>query len=191
MANYFDFLESEIGCPGCSWAGRGHEARVGDLILDQAAEYCCPSCRHLIAVVAFPTNEERRTDPRANDEERLAAEKEHDRQVRFEATKLTSADQLPDLDPVPTALTLDWAEADGDSFLVVLSGEQEVWRELSTYGNDRRLVEIAGFLREKYGDQLRELRPTSIAEAQVRGSGLGSGIEAAQRTLRGGRSPLP
>lgn len=191
MANYFDFLESEIGCPKCRWTGRGYQAKVGDLVLDQAAEYCCPSCRHLIAVVPFPTNEDRRTDPRANDDDRLAAEAEHERQLRFEATKLTSVDQLPDLDPVPTALTLDWAEADGESFLLVLCGDQEVWRELSTYGNDRRLAEIALFLRERYGDQLRELRATSVAEAQVRGSGLGSGLEAGQRVLRGGRSRLP
>jgi hypothetical protein len=48
-------------------------------------------------------------------------------------------------------------EADGETWIVILNGEQEIWREMSYWENYKRFGEVAKILAQKYGRALRDL----------------------------------
>jgi hypothetical protein len=157
---YYDWKEGEIKCKECDWSGHGRDAELGEMFSD-GAEYHCPKCGQRFGFVAFPTVEENLSDPRAAAADRLAAEIRQARHDQFQQSKLVSASQLPDLDPIPQTLAWDVVgDPFSETFVVIRNGEQEIWRELSWYENFHRFAEVAAILRQKYGKALRDLIPT-------------------------------
>jgi hypothetical protein len=123
--------------------------------------------------VPFPTIDETLSDSRSDPADRKAAEIRLARLERF--TPLSTAAQLPDLDPIPQTLTWDvLSDPDGENFVVIFSGEQEIWRESSWFENYKRFGEVAKILGQKYGKTLRDLVPTARSELDLYGDRMSS-----------------
>lgn len=153
--NYYDWKERDIACSECGWSGKAQDAQQGEMFRE-GAEFHCPRCDHRFGFVPFPTIDETLTDSRSDPADRKIAEIVLSREDRYRP--LSTADQLPDLDPIPQALTWDVVEAsDGEAWIVILNGEQEIWRELSYWEKYKRFGQVANILAQKYGKTLRDL----------------------------------
>jgi hypothetical protein len=152
---YYEFQEHVVVCKECGWSGKGSQTTPGE-IFDYGYEFHCPQCDNRFSgLVPFPTIKETLADSQSDPVDRMVAEIVHSRTERY--GRLSSANQLPDLDPIPQTLTWDVVEADGESWIVILNGEQEIWRELSYWENYKRFGEVAKILAQKYGKALRDL----------------------------------
>jgi hypothetical protein len=170
--NYDEWQESVIACKECGWCGYGRDAKAGEFFSD-GAQHECPQCAHRFGFVVFPTLNEALSDARANSEDRLAAEIVHSRHERFERSKLFSTSQLPDLNQLPHSLTWDVVkDSQGEDFVVIRNGRQEVWRGLSFYENYKRFADIAAILKQKYGNRLCDLIPTAESKLDLYGDKL-------------------
>lgn len=113
--NYYDDWRSTVlECPKCGWRGACEEGACGNY--DDLVDCCCPKCEDspMLAIVSFPTFEETET----NLDKLTPSEREHfrtaeDRWRRWEAGKLESPSQLPELEgDGPLELTWDQAAKD-------------------------------------------------------------------------------
>ena len=157
MSQYSDFKEGKINCEECGWSGLGKDADLRESF-GSGAEYECPRCSHYFGFVAYPIIEETPADR----EIRLA------RLRRLDKLKLTSVDQLPELDPIPQSLTWDLVkDPSNNEFRVILNGQKEVWREPCRYGAWERFGEVAQILQQKYGHTLRDLIPSPASYDQL------------------------
>jgi hypothetical protein len=159
--NYYDWMNADHTCKACGWVGKGSEASIGE-VYDDGAEYLCPACQDKLGVVYNATIEETQSDPRAPDTDKAIGQIMSSFQKRFGESCLKSADQLPDLDPGPESLI--WMVVGGgsgvwDTDVVILHGDQEIWRELNAWENHSRFEEVACILWDKYGQTLRDLEP--------------------------------
>jgi len=170
--NYYEWKESDIACTECGWSGKGDDAELGEMFAE-GAEFHCPQCDHRFGFVPFPTIDETLSDSRSDRTDRKIAEI---RLARFERFKpLSSADQLPDLDPIPQTLTWDIiTDPGGENCVVILNGEQEIWRELCWWEDYRRFAEVAKILSQKYGKTLRDLVPTRRSKDDLYGDRISS-----------------
>ena len=188
MKGYYDFQSESLTCTRCGWMGVGRDALMYEMF-EGGAEYACPACRAIFGFVAFPTQDEARTDPRVDPIDRAIADRRAERQARFEATRLTSPVQLPPLEPPPTVLAWDVvAVAPGEDEVHILHGDRIVWRELSFYENYHRFGEVARILKAKYGDALSDLVPTERSYTHLLGDSLSadSSVEAVRAWMRSG-----
>lgn len=187
---YYDFQSEPLNCTHCGWTGLGRDTTLYEMF-EGGAEYCCPTCHAVFGFVAFPTEDEARTDPRADPIDRAIADRRAERQARFEATRLTSPVQLPPLAPPPSRLVWDVVDVAPDEAEVrILHGDRVVWRELSFYENFRRFDEVARILKAKYGDALRDLVPTGRSLTDLLGDDLSASgrVEAVRAWLRSGEA---
>jgi hypothetical protein len=53
----------------------------------------------------------------------------------------------------------------------------EIWREIVYYEGKRRYFEVAAILRQKYGERLRDLRPTEASYTYLFGDDLSASSE--------------
>ncbi len=162
--NYYDFLERPAQCPHCGWQGTGAQLDLGEMFA-QSAEYLCPRCGGHCLHQLFPTLRDTAADPRAAPADRARAQAQLERLEAFERDKLRDPGQLPDLSPPDGVLTWDqpWplGPAGGpQSFIVVLAGRREIWRERAWFECHGRFAEVAEVLKRKYGASLRDLAPT-------------------------------
>ena len=179
MKGYYDFQSEQLSCTRCGWMGLGRDALMYEMF-EGGAEYACPACRAIFGFVAFPTQDEARTDPRADPIDRAIADRRAERQARFAATRLTSPVQLPPLEPPPAVLAWDVVDvAPGEAEVRILHGERVIWRELSFYENFRRFDEVARILKAKYGDALRDLVPTERSFNDLLGDSLSADAHVA------------
>lgn len=184
--NYFDWMEGRVSC-SCGWSGTGADACIGETF-SEGAEYDCPECGGKLRFVLFPTHLEMRDDPRADPADRAGALLALSRFEQHDREKLVSPDQLPSLAPPPTVLV--WDVVDGrkecSEDVVILHGQQVLWRELSFYENYVRFGEVASILRQKYGPELIDLVPTRRSWLDLYGDALSatSHVEAARVRLR-------
>lgn len=174
---YYEWLNSRVQCPHCGWCGLGQETTTGE-IFDDGVDKHCPTCEHRFGYLGHPTPGEMRSDPRATDADRMIAAMHERRQALFSATKLVTPSQLPELDPPPTVLHWDLVSGERErEWVVILHGEQEIWRELSWYENADRFCAIAAILGERYGKALQDLVPTQRSRMSLHGDHYSSLIE--------------
>jgi hypothetical protein len=169
---YYEFQEHVFVCKECGWSGKGSDTQPGE-IFNEGAEFHCPQCDYRFGgLVPFPAINETLADSRSDPVDRKIAEIVLSREERYRP--LSSANQLPDLDPIPQTLTWDVIDADGEAWVVILNGEQEIWRELSFWENYKRFGEVAKILTKKYGKTLRDLVLTDGAFCDFYGDRIGA-----------------
>lgn len=172
--NYYDWMESQLTCKQCGWRGQGNQAAQGEMYRE-GSEHSCPQCSSDFGYVMFPTRDEVRTDPRADPLHRQMTELVAIRWERYERAKLVSPSQLPDLSPVPETLIWECVDVSGNECdVVILMGDQQIWRETCWYENFRRFGEIASILKKKYGPTLVDLVPTRRSWVDLYGDSISS-----------------
>ena len=191
--NYYDWNEGTQQCRKCQWKGTGSEAKMGESFRD-GAEYHCPKCDNYFGFIAYPLTSEVKSDPRAAEIDRKATALFEDASRRAAKMALTSVTQLPDLEPGPTTLIWDVIYGEkpfDDSYIVILHGDQEIWRKMSFFEEYERYREIVAILWEKYGETLRDVEPTQRSWLNLGGDRLGSiGIvEIVRERLSRGERP--
>ena len=160
-------LNDTIEC-SCGWRGRISAAM-------EVYDGRCEECNRMLLIVTYPTFEETKEaaaagDPRALKDLRTALATERYRE-RFEALRLRSPAELPDLDGEAFAFAWDFEDDKADDALwtVIRLGEREVWREPALWEGHERFAEVKSILKERYGERFRSLTPTAASEHYLLG----------------------
>jgi hypothetical protein len=177
---YSDWQHETFTCSQCGWTGTvGFEdLEVGD----EAAIIECPKCYRNLGVVLYPNLQDTKEAAAQGNQEAIAAlpgfrqRVKHNEEllVAFEAARIASVDQLPELDG--DSLEFDWdfvKGLDGEWYQVIRTGDAEVWKELAFFNNVPRFDKIKGLLREKYGTRFKSLTPTQASIEWLSGDNLG------------------
>ncbi len=172
--NWFDNWKTEsLACLKCGWHGTIDTDSTGEY--DQLLDFHCPKCNVMLAIINFPTLDEIREHP----DKLSAAEKGFYAQrmeldAEFEKTNLESPDQLPAISADPLVLVLDIefdsrGETAGPTYTTIKHAGQVIWREPAYYECVARFNEMVKILRQKYGDRLKALIPTSASHTYLYG----------------------
>jgi hypothetical protein len=183
-AYYSDWKEHQYQCSECSWQGKGELCRQGEMFREWF-EICCPNCHAKIGTVMFPTFAESREHwDKVSDADKKAVEIGEALQKDFADRRLSSPDQLPDLDGDDLILVWDTEKPEGGDVLIKY-GERVIWRETGFYENYERFVEMVALLLQKYGDRLQDLVPTRKSQLYLYGDSLSASdkVEKARKSL--------
>ncbi len=184
-SGYYEFQQGIQTCR-CGWTGLGSETGVYESF-DDLYEVAYPKCEEKIGICEYPYSWEVKANPAANKVDKLMVEVMESRDVRFEREKLKSPDQLPDIDGDSIIFTWDTDTNDGGpSNVHIKHGDALIWKEMEWYEGFRRFIEIAGILKMKYGDRLKDVVPTHRSERDLYGDHLGAGwqVDECRRKLR-------
>lgn len=154
MTIYYEaWLDKEYICEGCAWHGIAKDSARGWMHRGIYLDLNCPQCGDLLDVIIFE-EEKHSCDHKkeAMTEEQLQADEE---ERRYRAHCLVAAEQLPELPDGD--LNLVWDQVEGETR--ILRGDTVVWSEPLAYEGFERYERIARFLKEKYGDRVRDLVP--------------------------------
>jgi hypothetical protein len=171
--NYYDDWKSAVlECPRCHWSGKFSEGLVG--YYKELMDSTCPKCDFahapMLATVNYPTLEEMRSsgDPSAV----LQAGVMEQLRKNYEAQKLKSSGQLPDLDAPSFALVWDFIEDHDEHRTVFRYGDRVLFSEPAVWEGYQRFEEVCKIVREKYGSKVTDLVPTSASELYLWGDVL-------------------
>ena len=175
LFNCFDDYESVVlECPKCHWKGTFEHGSVDyhAELHAECADCSCPNCDYfdapMLAIVSYPTIEEARAhSDRPGIREWVQA---IDRGLdEFEAQKLRTPEQLPEIGEDNFTLTWDF-EADEDyGRTLIKHGDVVIFSEPARYEEYRRFKEVAEILKAKYGDRIKDLVPTEGSKLNVYG----------------------
>lgn len=168
--NYYDDWKSAVlECPRCHWSGKFTDGSVGyyRALMDSSCPKCDFAHAPMLATVNYPTLEEMRTsgDPSAILQ---AGMMEQIRKV-FEAQKLKSSDQLPDLDVPSFELVWDFIEVHDEHRTVLRYGDRVLFWEPAVWEGYQRFEEVCKIVRDKYGSKVTDLVPTRASELYLWG----------------------
>ena len=102
LTNYYaEFSkEMQLVCPNCGWVGQAKDAASEEY--KDLFDVSCPKCSKMLLVVPYPTFEQTKEAAAAGNLEAIAAlpsvQACEAKWEQFEHIKLTSPDQLPDLE---------------------------------------------------------------------------------------------
>jgi hypothetical protein len=169
MTSYYsNWQAQEYECRDCAWRGVGKECKQGEMF-SELFEIDCPRCGEKVGFVMFPTFEESRHNwDKLSDMDKNAVEIGEARRQDFAQRGLQSCDDLPDLAGEDLILVWDTEKYEGGDTLIKY-GERVIWRETGFYENYERFAEIAGLLKQKYGDRLQDLVPTRKSKLYLYG----------------------
>lgn len=173
---YSGWEQVTFTCNVCGWRGRGEACVQGEVFHD-LAERQCPRCpdKNLFLLV-FPTIEESHAHwDKVGEGDKLAVFAREAFLCDVQARMLKSADQLPDLEG-DNDLVLVWDCEDWNSGgdTLIRYGERVLWRERAQYEGAGRFIEMAGLLKQKYGDRVQDLVPSRRSELFLYGDQLSS-----------------
>lgn len=193
MAKHFtydeDWKSAELTCPVCGWKGTFEEGftEYYDELLDCTCPKCDISSSPILAIVSYYSKKVPDSQQHIQDEAKSLKEE-------WEASSLKSVDQLPDISESNIALVWDWTRDDSNrSYTIIRNGDNEIWREPACYEGYERFREIAYILKQKYGDYLDDLVPTTTSETYLLGDSLTASekitdIRNSLKNKRGGTS---
>ncbi len=183
-SGYYEFQQGIQTCH-CGWTGLGSETGVYESF-DDLYEVACPKCEEKIGICEYPYSWEAKENPAADRVDKLAAELIESRSTRFEREKLKSPDQLPDIDGDSIILTWDTDSEVGPGNVLIQHGNKLIWKEMEWFEGFTRFIEIAGILKNKYGDRLNDLVPSPRSEMDLYGDHLGgpTRVDECRRKLR-------
>ena len=165
--------EAPLECP------RGWRGRVGEGSREYYAELfdvSCPECDAMLLIVGYPTIDETKAEaargtPRAI-RDLPQVEQIEAFQRRFDAERLKSANELPELEGDALEFLWDFDATNGHSHTILRVGTHEVWREPALWDGADRFFEIKQLLKERYGDRFRSLTPTEPSKLYLYGDRL-------------------
>jgi hypothetical protein len=127
----------------------------------------------MLLVVPYPTFQQTKEAAAAGNMEAIAdlpnVQACEARWEEFESIKLTSPDQLPDVEGEP--LHFIWDRDVGETIAIKL-GERVLWREPEWYECWPRFNQIKAILIAKYGHRFSSLTPTERSEIMLFGDSL-------------------
>jgi len=176
---YYDNWKDEIlECSKCAWTGTFEEGMVEEH--DQLMDSMCPNCGvlpgQILAIVSYPTIAESRANwDKLSEAEKDQVELIEARDADFEARKLTSPDQLPDIeeDNLVFVWDFEYAEDGVDAENTIIKHEGKViWREPAFYECYERFEQIAHILKTKYQHRLQDVVPAEGCETYLYGDRL-------------------
>lgn len=179
-------------CTDCGWTGELGQTEPGE---QERSRRLCPECDAALAVVYEPSVENARENWDALSEAQKAEierierrlESKQARMEHYEATMLRSADQLPDIAEPHIGLAWDVKTPQaGEIATVIRHRDTVLWQEQAHWQDHERFGQVAGILKERYGDRLEDLVPTREAELYLYGDSLGAlhYVDAVRRGLR-------
>lgn len=179
--NWFDNWKTEsIACSKCGWQGAIDMDSTGEF--DQLLDFRCPKCDEMLAIISFPTPDEvreHRDELSAEEQGFYARQMELD--AEFEKNHLESPDQLPAI--TADHLVLVWdiefnsqGESAGPTYTTIKHEGQVIWRERAYYECVARFNEVVKILRQKYGDRLKALIPTSASHTYLYGDSISAQV---------------
>ena len=178
ITSYYEIsLDDPIECP-CGWRGRiRDEFEVYDAVFDVR----CADCGRMLLIVSHPTIEETKraaaAGNRAARRELAPALRVERFRERFEALKLTTGDQLPELDGKRLEFAWDFEEdGEDERWTVVRLGGREIWREPAVWEGYERFDEVKALLKERYGSRFASLTPTQASELYLYGDKLSASV---------------
>ena len=184
-----DWKSAELTCPICGWKGTFEQ---GDAeYYDELLDCSCPKCSFLtapiLAIVSYYSK-------KAPDSEKQIQNEAQKLKNEWEASTLKSIEQLPDLPEPNLKFAWDWIRDDSNrSYTIIRNGDKEIWREPACYEGYERFREIAHILKQKYGDHIVDLVPSSASETYLLGDDLTASkqiteVRNALRSKKGGNS---
>ncbi len=172
--NWFDNWKTEsLDCPKCGWQGTIDMDSTGEF--DQLLDFRCPKCNEMLAIINFPTPDEVREHPdKQSAEEKGFYTKQMELDTEFEKTRLESPSQLPAIAADPLILVWDIefdsrGESAGPTYTIIKHEGRGIWRERAYYECVARFNSVEKILRQKYGDRLKALIPTSASYTYLYG----------------------
>lgn len=172
--NWFDNWKTEIlACSKCGWQGTIDMDNTGEF--DQLPDFRCPKCNEMLAIINFPTPDEVREHPdKQSAEEKGFYAKQMELDAEFEKNHLESPAQLPAITADPLVLVWDiefnsQGESAGPTYTTIKHEGQVIWRERAYFECVGRFNEVVKILRQKYGDRLKALIPTSASHTYLYG----------------------
>ena len=181
---YSNWQNEPVTCAGCGWTGRVSCNDVGD-ITSGAATIECPNCSRSLGTLLFPNLKETEEAAARGNEEAIAALPGFRQRVnhnwklleRYEREKISSVDQLPELDGESLEFTWDFIKApDAEYYQIIRQGKREVWREPAFFDNLQRFEELKQLLLQKYGARFHSLTPSDVSLEWLTSDNLGKAL---------------
>jgi len=142
----------------------------------------------MLAIVSYPTLEETEANfDRLSEQEKAELAQRKQFVSSFESSCLKTLDQLPDLSEAQITLSWDFSgEEAGDAQTVIRHGDQVVWSEPAIWEGYERFEEIIAMLKQKYGERLVDVVPTTASELYLYGDRLSASgfVEKVRLTIR-------
>lgn len=163
-------------CPKCGWSGTFKQGSVEyyEALMDSSCPACDYSESPMLAIVSYTTN----TDSKSNldsvtDDEQAELAAQDDFIRSFDEACLKTASQLPDLSPEQITLSWEFSGEEAEtSQTIIRHGEQVVWSEPAIWEGYERFQEVVSILKQKYGDRLIDVVPTTDSELYLYGDNL-------------------
>lgn len=174
MFNWFDNWKAEsLDCPKCEWEGVIDMDSTDEF--DELLDFRCPKCNTMLAIINFPALDEVREHwDELSAEEKSIYGKRMELDAEFEKTHLESPAQLPEIADDPLILVWDIefdsrGESAGPTYTTIKHEGQVIWREPAYYECVERFNGVVKVLRQKYGDRLKALIPTTASKTYLYG----------------------
>jgi hypothetical protein len=170
LSYYDDWRNAVLTCPQCGWTGTFEQGAVEHY--SELFDSSCPSCpwedSPILAIVSYPTiAESEKNWERLSDSERKQVTAIKAFQAKFEARALKSADQLPEIEE--PRIHIQWDQDSEGGNTILRWREQVLWTEPACWEGVDRYAEVVDILKEKYGDRLYDVEPSTRSELYLFG----------------------
>jgi hypothetical protein len=173
IVTWYEYDEAEqLACPRCGWSGA---AELGARhYFNELFDVSCPHCGEKLLIVSFPTLDETKQEAAKGNPRAIAdlpqAQRIEAFRNKFEARKLRSPDQLPEVDgDEPLEFIWDFDDTTGDRETLIRVGSKLLWREPALWEGEGRFYEVKDILRRRYGTRFRSLSPSPESELYLYG----------------------
>ena len=143
----------------------------------------------MLAIVSYPTLEETEANfDRLSEQEKDALTRKKQFIESCQNNCLRTADQLSDLSEAQITLSWDFiGDEPGETQTVIRHGDQVVWSEPAFWEGYGRFEQVIAILKQKYGDRLVDVVPTTASELYLYGDRLNAFgiVEQARMRIRG------
>lgn len=192
---YDDWKSAILECQRCGWKGTFDQGAVEyyDEFMDSRCPLCAWPDAPLLAIVSYPTIQESEQNwSRLSESERQHVTARKDFLQQWEAARLKSPEQLPELEGPDLTIVWDFVDAGTARMTVLRHHRNEIWRELALYEGYSRFREIVDILRQKYGVRVADVVPTPASELYLFGDKLAAldHVQATRNALKKGRGPV-
>ena len=188
---WFEYWKTaQLTCDKCGWQGVTDQSALepSDGDSSSASECRCPKCSRLLLTVEYSASLD---ELMANWNTLDAATKgailsRQERMERVEVERLKSPSELPDLKSGPNffSFKLTW-HPDPEVSYSVWHGNRPVWIQPALWEGHAEFLRIAEILHARYGDSIRDIRPTPAARGFLIGNDPAgkANIERARKLL--------
>jgi hypothetical protein len=186
---YDDWKSARLTCPRCGWTGTFEQGARE--FYKELMDCSCPTCDGddvpMLAIVNYPTLEETEANRSKLSESEKKALDDRKRFLKsWEAARLWSDNELPDLEGSALTITWDLDNSKPDLFTTLSHKGREIWRELALWEGFDRFEEVVGILRDRYGSRLADVIPEGEGWVFLMGDDLDASdkVEAIRKSLR-------